>query len=180
MFIQKRLDGSLILDVEISPNSETSRISGVNEWRKRLRIDISKPAVNGMANEELLLPIIQKFNIKSNQAELTCHKSKQKSIMVSGISDTDILSVVNQEVYEMSVANRELRFRRADVIQEALERVSDFGAILVVEGKKDTIALQEFGFPKGSIFEINRGWDLENLKSPVGKSRTQPVMVFQV
>ncbi|MBI20516.1 MAG: YggU family protein [Euryarchaeota archaeon] len=99
MFIQKRLDGSLILDVEISPNSETSRISGVNEWRKRLRIDISKPAVNGMANEELLRFIIQKFNIKSNQAELISgHKSKQKSIMVSGISDTDILSVVNQEV----------------------------------------------------------------------------------
>tara|TARA_Y100001958_G_C21201137_1_gene527776 strand:+ start:696 stop:998 length:303 start_codon:yes stop_codon:yes gene_type:complete len=99
LFIQKRLDGSLILDVEISPNSETSRISGVNEWRKRLRIDISKPAVNGMANEELLRFIIQKFNIKSNQAELISgHKSKQKSIMVSGISDTDILSVVNQEV----------------------------------------------------------------------------------
>ena len=99
MFIQKRLDGSLILDVEISPNSETSRISGINEWRKRLRIDISKPAVNGMANEELLRFIIQKFNIKSNQAELISgHKSKQKSIMVSGISDTDILSVVNQEV----------------------------------------------------------------------------------
>ena len=99
MFIQKRLDGSLILDVEISPNSETSRISGVNEWRKRLRIDISKPAVNGMANEELLRFIIQKFNIKSNQAELISgHKSKQKSIMVSGISDADILSVVNQEV----------------------------------------------------------------------------------
>ena len=99
MFIQKRLDGSLILDVEISPNSETSRISGVNEWRKRLRIDISKPAVNGMANEELLRFIIQKFNIKSNQAELISgHKSKQKSIMVSGISDTDIFSVVNQEV----------------------------------------------------------------------------------
>ena len=99
MFIQKRLDGSLILDVEISPNSEISRISGVNKWRKRLRIDISKPAVNGMANEELLRFIIQKFNIKSNQAELISgHKSKQKSIMVSGISDTDLLSVVNQEV----------------------------------------------------------------------------------
>ena len=70
-----------------------------NEWRKRLRIDISKPAVNGMANEELLRFITQKFNIKSNQAELISgHKSKQKSIMVSGISDTDILSVVNQEV----------------------------------------------------------------------------------
>ena len=99
MFIQKRLDGSLILDLEISPNSETNKISGVNDWRKRLRIDISKPAVNGMANEELLRFIIQKFNIKSNQAELISgHKSKQKSIMVSGISDTDILSVVNQEV----------------------------------------------------------------------------------
>ena len=66
----------------------------------------------------------------------------------------------------MSLANRELRFRRAgQAILEALERVSDFGAILVVEGKKDTIALQEFGFPKGSIFEINRGWDLEKISN---------------
>lgn len=97
--MQKRLDGSLILDVEISPNSETSRISGVNEWRKRLRIDISKPAVNGMANEELLRFIIQKFNIKSNQAELISgHKSKHKSILVSGVSEIKILNIVNKEV----------------------------------------------------------------------------------
>ena len=99
MFIQKRLDGSLILDVEISPNSETSRISGVNEWRKRLRIDISKPAVNGMANEELLRFITEKFDIKRNQAELLSgHKSKHKSIMISGISEIEILNTVNQEV----------------------------------------------------------------------------------
>lgn len=99
MFIQKRLDGSLILDVEISPNSETSKISGVNEWRKRLRIDISKPAVNGMANEELLRFIIQKFNIKSNQAELISgHKSKHKTILVSGVSEIKILNIVNKEV----------------------------------------------------------------------------------
>lgn len=99
MFIQKRLDGSLILDIEVSPNSETCRISGVNEWRKRLRIDISKPAVNGMANEELLRFIIQKFNIKSNQAELISgHKSKHKSILVSGVSEIKILNIVNKEV----------------------------------------------------------------------------------
>ena len=99
MFIQKRLDGSLILDIEVSPNSEMSRITGVNEWRKRLRIDISKPAVNGMANEELLRFIIQKFNIKSNQAELISgHKSKHKSISVSGVNEAMILNIVNQEV----------------------------------------------------------------------------------
>ena len=99
MFIQKRLDGSLILDLEISPNSETNKISGVNDWRKRLRIDISKPAVNGMANEELLRFIIQKFNIKSNQVELISgHKSKHKSIMISGIREIKILSIINQEV----------------------------------------------------------------------------------
>lgn len=99
MFIQRRLDGSLILELEVNPNSETSRISGVNEWRKKLRIDISKPAMNGMANEELLRFIIQKFNIKSNQVELISgHKSKHKSIMLSGISEIEILNTVNQEV----------------------------------------------------------------------------------
>ena len=99
MFIQRRLDGSLILELEVSPNSETSRISGVNEWRKKLRIDISKPAMNGMANEELLRFIIQKFKIKSNQVELISgHKSKHKSIMLSGISEIEILNTVNQEV----------------------------------------------------------------------------------
>ena len=66
---------------------------------KRLRIDISKPAVNGMANEELLRFIIQKFNIKSNQAELISgHKSKHKSILVSGVSEIKILNIVNKEV----------------------------------------------------------------------------------
>ena len=82
----------------------------------------------------------------------------------------------------MSVANRELRFRRAgQAIQEALERVSDFGAILVVEGKKDTVALQRIWLPKGSIFEINRGWDLEKSQITCGKiTNANSVMVFQV
>ena len=48
---------------------------------------------------------------------------------------------------------------------QALERVLDFGAVLVVEGKKDTAALQKFGFSKESIFEINRGWDLEKISN---------------
>ena len=77
----------------------------------------------------------------------------------------------------MSLANRELRFRRAgQAIQEALERVSDFGAILVVEGKKDTIALQEFGFHKGSIFEINRGWDLEKISNHLWENHERKLL----
>ena len=99
MFIQRRLDGSLILDLEVSPNSERNKISGINKWRKRLRIDISKPASNGMANEELLRFIVQELNIKSNQAELLSgHKSKHKSVMISGITEIEILNIVNQEV----------------------------------------------------------------------------------
>ena len=99
MFIQRRLDGSLILDIEVSPNSETSRISGVNQWRKKLRIDISKPAVNGMANEELIRFISEKFGIKRSHCELISgHKSKHKSIMLSGIDADDIIHIVNQEV----------------------------------------------------------------------------------
>lgn len=99
MFIQRRLDGSLILEIEVSPNSQTNKISGINQWRKRLKIDVSKPAVNGMANEELLHFILEKFDIKRNQAELISgHKSKLKSIIVSGITDVEILEIVNQEV----------------------------------------------------------------------------------
>ena len=52
--------------------------------------------------------------------------------------------------------------RAGYALESALERTGE-GAILVVEGKKDTIALEKFGFSKESIFEINRGWDLDKV-----------------
>ena len=63
----------------------------------------------------------------------------------------------------MSALTKESRMQRAGyALESALERTSE-GATLVVEGKKDTIALEKFGFSKDSIFEINRGWDLDKV-----------------
>lgn len=63
----------------------------------------------------------------------------------------------------MSALTKESRMQRAGyALESALERTGE-GAILVVEGKKDTIALEKFGFSEDSIFEINRGWDLEKI-----------------
>lgn len=70
----------------------------------------------------------------------------------------------------MSALTRESRMKRAGfALESALERARE-GAILVVEGKKDTIALQKFGFQKESIFEINRGWDLDRVSTFLWKS----------
>lgn len=87
LYIQTRLDASIIIRCEISPNSKENGVKGVNEWRNRLQLDIAEPAVSNRANLELISYLSKLLGIDKKQLEIISgHKTRLKSVLVVGLS----------------------------------------------------------------------------------------------
>ena len=51
--IQKTLDGHILIDIEVQPESKRSGITGFNDWRNRLSVSVSAQAKDGKANQKI-------------------------------------------------------------------------------------------------------------------------------
>ena len=89
--ITKTNDG-LLLNIEVSPNSDKFRISGYNEWRETLEVKIKAVPQKGKANKE----IINEFSkITNSPVEiLSGHKSHHKTLKIYGINENDLLDIL--------------------------------------------------------------------------------------
>ena len=87
LYIQTRLDASIIIRCEISPNSKENKVKGVNEWRNRLKLDIAEPAVSNRANLELISYLSKLLEIDKKKLEIISgNKTRLKSVLVVGLS----------------------------------------------------------------------------------------------
>ena len=87
LYIQTRLDASIIIRCEISPNSNENGVKGVNEWRNRLQLDIAEPAVSNRANLELISYLSKLLEIDKKQLEIISgKKTRLKSVLVVGLT----------------------------------------------------------------------------------------------
>jgi len=89
--ITKTKDG-VLLNIEVSPNSDKFRISGYNEWRETLEVKIKAVPQKGKANKE----IINEFSkITNSPVEiLSGHKSHLKTLKIYGIKENDLLDIL--------------------------------------------------------------------------------------
>lgn len=98
LYIQTRLDASIIIQCEISPNSKRNGIKGVNEWRNRLQIDIVEPATSNKANIELISYLSKILKIDKKQIRISSgHKTRLKSVLLEGISAEEIQQRIKPE-----------------------------------------------------------------------------------
>ena len=87
LYIQTRLDASIIFRCEISPNSKENKVKGVNEWRNRLQLDIAEPAVSNRANLELISYLSKLLEIDKKKLEIISgNKTRLKSVLVVGLT----------------------------------------------------------------------------------------------
>lgn len=99
LYIQTRLDASIIIRCEISPNSKKNGVKGVNEWRNRLQLDIAEPAVSNRANLELISYLSKLLGIDKKQLEIISgHKTRLKSVLVVGLSVEEIQQKLSSEL----------------------------------------------------------------------------------
>lgn len=98
LYIQTRLDASIIIQCEISPNSKRNAIKGVNEWRNRLQIDILEPAISNKANIELISYLSKILKIDKKQIRISSgHKTRLKSVLLEWVSAEEIQQRIKPE-----------------------------------------------------------------------------------
>lgn len=85
----------IIVDIEVTPGSKSISIpSGYNEWRKRIEVKLTKNALKGKANEQLIECLAALFGISSSDIFISSGAtSSKKSLLIKGISYQQAVSI---------------------------------------------------------------------------------------
>ncbi|NJE26806.1 YggU family protein [Thermococcus sp. MV5] len=78
----------IILQIYVQPKAKRTEIDGVDEWRKRLKVKVKVPPVEGKANKEIV-----KFFSKLIGAEVSLIKgetSREKDLLIRGVSIEEV------------------------------------------------------------------------------------------
>lgn len=79
--------GAVSIVIELQPSSSSTEISGINEWRKRLQVKVTSPALKGAANQELINLMSDFFGLPNSSVKLDSGaKDRRKRILISDIS----------------------------------------------------------------------------------------------
>jgi hypothetical protein len=90
--IKETKDG-VIFNIKVVPRSSRSELTGVQEDALKLKITASP--VEGKANEECVKFLADKLGVKKSRVAIIAgHKSKRKTIIISGLKSKDIESII--------------------------------------------------------------------------------------
>jgi len=79
--------GEVSIVIELQPSSSSTEISGFNEWRKRLQVKVTSPALKGAANQDLINLMSDFFGLPNSSVKLDSGaKNRRKRILLSDIS----------------------------------------------------------------------------------------------
>jgi len=97
--IQKTLDGHLLIDIEVQPESKSSGITGFNDWRNRLSISVSAQAKDGKANQAVMHVLSKIFELNKSEIEIVSgHTSRMKKVKIIGAEPKEIIDYILHEV----------------------------------------------------------------------------------
>ncbi len=78
-----------MIDIEVIPRSNMDKITGINEWRKRLEVKIKEKPVNDRANASIIRLFSKNLGVKPSSVKIVRgNKSRQKTIRIEGDSET--------------------------------------------------------------------------------------------
>lgn len=79
--------GEVSIAIELQPSSSSSEILGINEWRQRLQVKVTSPALKGAANQDLIDLMSDFFGLSNSSVQLDSGaKDRRKRILLSDIS----------------------------------------------------------------------------------------------
>lgn len=83
----------IIFNLRVIPRSSRCEITGIQN--DALKLKITAPPVEGKANEECIRFLSDQLGIKKNRIAIKAgHKSKNKTIAISGITKDDLISII--------------------------------------------------------------------------------------
>ncbi len=88
------------LDLNVSPGSSRTKITGINKWRNQLELSIKEKAVRGEANKALLKLFAELLNISKKSVKLVRGKTtKSKRMYFEGVDKTELADRI-KNIYE--------------------------------------------------------------------------------
>ena len=105
--IKETKDG-IVFNIRVVPRSSRSELVEIQE--DALKVKITAPPVEGKANEECIKLIADKLGVrKSRVAIIAGHKSKRKTIAVSGLKSSEFRVLCSKFKIQIETLNPELR-----------------------------------------------------------------------
>jgi len=81
--IQNTLDGHILIDIEVHPESKRVGITGFNQWRNRLSVSVSAQTKDGKANRALIHVLSKIFDLEKSSIEIVSgHTSRMKKVKI--------------------------------------------------------------------------------------------------
>ncbi|WP_456326154.1 DUF167 domain-containing protein [Palaeococcus sp. (in: euryarchaeotes)] len=93
MHMIKETKDGVILMLYVQPKAKRNGIDGIDEWRKRLKVKIKAPPVEGKANKEVV-----KFFSKLFGREVVIIRgetSREKDLLIKGLKVEDVKEKLN-------------------------------------------------------------------------------------
>ena len=90
--IQRTLDGTTILDIEVQPGSSRQGIVGFNEWRGKLQVAVKADAQQGKANHAVCNVLSKIFS--STVSIVSGQTSRSKKVSITGLNSEEIISIL--------------------------------------------------------------------------------------
>lgn len=88
-------DGAVIVAVRVVPRASKSEIVG--ELDGFLKIRLSAPPVDGVANKELVKLLSKTFGVSKSQIEIISGEtSKTKRVQIDGLNTKEFLKTINE------------------------------------------------------------------------------------
>ena len=86
-------DGVLI-DVDVRPGADATRITGYNEWRRSVTVDVAAPPERGAANRELEALFTRLGGAGCVARVVRGHSSRRKTVLVEGVERSALLAAL--------------------------------------------------------------------------------------
>ena len=87
--------GPVILNLEVLPSAPRTELSGVNEWRKSLKLKVKARAVKGNANRAVIEFFANILGIPSNRISIISgERSRFKILKITGIEYDQVLQQI--------------------------------------------------------------------------------------
>ena len=95
--LSSTLDGSVILDIEVQPNSTKQGLMGFNRWRSRLRVAVRAEPKDGQANRAVVHVLATVLRLDAAALIITSgHRSRFKSVRIDGISLDEMIRRIDE------------------------------------------------------------------------------------
>ncbi len=94
--LRQASDGILVA-VDVRPGAPETRISGYNEWRRSLTVDVAAVPVRGAANRELEALLARVAGDGCDARVVRGATARRKTVLVRGVSRAALASAIARE-----------------------------------------------------------------------------------